>query len=60
VHGSSDTHTCTHAWPKPPLPLPLLQAAKGRAAEGRLDPQEVEQLEVLWEKTRLQLVFAAS
>jgi hypothetical protein len=59
------THTCTHAWHPHfhhPLPLPLapLQAAKSRAAEGRLDPREVEQLEVLWEKTRLQLVFAAS
>ena len=56
---------CTHSAPTQYLPFRLLlprQAAKG-APEGQaaaFSEQEVEQMEILWEKVRLQLAFAAS
>ncbi len=50
---SSTPHTCL---------LPM-QAAKSEAAQRvavpTFDPEEIQQMEVLWEKIRLQLAFAA-
>lgn len=53
---------CTHHRRFLSLPLPC-QAAKSEAAERvavpTFDPEEIAQMEVLWEKIRLQLAFAS-